>query len=162
LTVTIIYLISYDITSHELISEIDSYATTYNHKKTGAKILSLSSSSRSNQMDLKKAFLIAFRTPPSDSTGVPHDLEHLVFCGSRKYLTKEPFVDFLRGSLRTFLNAMTFPNRTIYLFSTRNEKDFFNTANVYLDAAFFPRAVEDEFVLRHVFGILCACVCSCV
>ena len=84
--------------------------------------------------DDNKCFAIGFRTPPENSTGVPHILEHSVLCGSRKFNTKEPFVELLKGSLNTFLNAMTYPDKTIYPVASRNEKDFMNLMDVYLDA----------------------------
>jgi len=91
-------------------------------------------------------FGITFRTPPSDSTGVPHILEHSVLCGSRKYKTKDPFVQLLQGSLQTFLNAFTYPDRTCYVVASQNEKDFYNLINVYSDAVFHPRAISDPMV----------------
>jgi Zn-dependent M16 (insulinase) family peptidase len=96
--------------------------------------------------DDNKCFGITFRTPPRDSTGVPHILEHSVLCGSRKYTTKDPFVQLLQGSLQTFLNAFTYPDRTCYVVASQNTKDFYNLINVYSDAVFHPRAVNDPMV----------------
>lgn len=93
--------------------------------------------------DENKVFGIVFRTPPKDSTGIPHILEHSVLCGSRKYPLKEPFVELLKGSLHTFLNAFTYPDRTCYPVASTNTKDFYNLVDVYLDAVFFPKCVED-------------------
>lgn len=93
--------------------------------------------------DENKVFGVVFRTPPKDSTGIPHILEHSVLCGSRKYPLKEPFVELLKGSLHTFLNAFTYPDRTCYPVASTNTKDFYNLVDVYLDAVFFPRCVED-------------------
>jgi Zn-dependent M16 (insulinase) family peptidase len=93
-----------------------------------------------------KVFGVTFRTPPDDSTGVPHILEHSVLCGSRKYKTKDPFVQLLQGSLQTFLNAFTYPDRTCYVVASQNEKDFYNLINVYADAVFHPRAISDPMV----------------
>lgn len=93
-----------------------------------------------------QVFGITFRTPPSDSTGVPHILEHSVLCGSRKYKTKDPFVQLLQGSLQTFLNAFTYPDRTCYVVASQNQKDFYNLINVYADAVFHPRAISDPMV----------------
>ncbi|MDQ7032468.1 MAG: insulinase family protein [Desulfonauticus sp.] len=107
-------------------------ASLYRHKSTGAKILSICTS------DKNKVFGINFRTPPKDSTGVPHILEHSVLCGSKKYPLKEPFVELLKSSLQTFLNAMTYPDKTCYPVASTNEKDFYNLIDVYLDAVFFP------------------------
>ncbi len=114
------------------INEINSVQRLFEHEKTGARLCNLQND------DDNKVFSIAFRTPPENSTGVPHILEHSVLCGSRKFPTKEPFVDLLKGSLNTFLNAMTYPDKTIYPVASRNEKDFYNLVDVYLDAVFYP------------------------
>ncbi|KAL8554483.1 hypothetical protein ACS0TY_002610 [Phlomoides rotata] len=123
--------------SEEFIEECKSRAVLYKHKKTGAEIMSVSND------DENKVFGIVFRTPPKDSTGIPHILEHSVLCGSRKYPLKEPFVELLKGSLNTFLNAFTYPDRTCYPVASTNTKDFYNLVDVYLDAVFFPKCVED-------------------
>ena len=115
------------------IPELKIEAEIYRHVKTGAELLSLSND------DENKVFGITFRTPPSDSTGVPHILEHSVLCGSRKYPVKEPFVELLKGSLKTFLNAMTYPDKTCYPVASQNLQDFYNLIDVYLDAVFYPR-----------------------
>ena len=107
-------------------------ALVFEHIKTKAKIFVLANN------DNNKVFSIGFRTPPKDSTGVCHILEHSVLNGSKKYRTKEPFMDLLRGSLQTFLNAMTYPDKTIYPIASRNTKDFENLMDVYLDAVFNP------------------------
>lgn len=114
------------------IKEINSKAFIFQHEKTAAKLLKLSNE------DDNKVFSIAFRTPPKDSTGVAHILEHSVLCGSRKFPVKEPFVELIKGSLNTFLNAMTFADKTMYPIASRNKKDFFNLIDVYLDAVFYP------------------------
>lgn len=114
------------------INEINSIQRLFEHEKTGARLLNLQND------DDNKVFSIGFRTPPENSTGLPHILEHSVLCGSRKFPTKEPFVDLLKGSLNTFLNAMTYPDKTIYPVASRNEKDFYNLMDVYLDAVFYP------------------------
>lgn len=114
------------------IKEINSLTRVFEHEKTGASLLSLEND------DDNKVFAIGFRTPPEDSTGLPHILEHSVLCGSRKFPSKEPFVELLKGSLNTFLNAMTFPDKTIYPVASRNDKDFHNLMEVYLDAVFYP------------------------
>ncbi|CAH9116055.1 unnamed protein product [Cuscuta epithymum] len=121
----------------QFIDECKSKAVLYKHKKTGAEIMSVSND------DENKVFGIVFRTPPKDSTGIPHILEHSVLCGSRKYPLKEPFVELLKGSLHTFLNAFTYPDRTCYPVASTNTKDFYNLVDVYLDAVFFPKCVED-------------------
>jgi len=131
---------SYEIISKDVVTEYGAYCTMYRHKKTGAEILSV------HNDDDNKVFGITFRTPPTDSTGVPHILEHSVLCGSRKYRTKEPFVQLLQGSLQTFLNAFTYPDRTCYVLASQNEKDFKNLINVYTDAVFHPRATSDPAV----------------
>ncbi|PIN10818.1 Metalloendoprotease HMP1 (insulinase superfamily) [Handroanthus impetiginosus] len=123
--------------SDEFIEECKSRAVLYKHKKTGAEVMSVSND------DENKVFGIVFRTPPKDSTGIPHILEHSVLCGSRKYPLKEPFVELLKGSLNTFLNAFTYPDRTCYPVASTNTKDFYNLVDVYLDAVFFPKCVED-------------------
>lgn len=131
---------SYEIITKDLVSEYGAHCTMYRHKKTGAELLSV------HNDDDNKVFGITFRTPPADSTGVPHILEHSVLCGSRKYRTKEPFVQLLQGSLQTFLNAFTYPDRTCYVLASQNDKDFKNLVNVYADAVFHPRATSDPMV----------------
>ena len=125
--------------SSAYVQEISSQADLFVHDRTGARILSVKSD------DENKVFGISFRTPPSDSTGVAHILEHSVLCGSRKYPVKEPFVDLLKGSLQTFLNAMTYPDKTCYPVASQNLKDFYNLVDVYLDAVFFPRITPEIF-----------------
>lgn len=115
------------------IPELNTHAKLYRHAKTGAELLSLQND------DENKVFGITFRTPPSDSTGVAHILEHSVLCGSRKYPVKEPFVELIKGSLQTFVNAMTYPDKTCYPVASQNVQDFYNLIDVYLDAVFFPR-----------------------
>ena len=117
----------------EDIRELGTMARLFRHLKTGAELLSLSND------DDNKVFGITFRTPPSDSTGIAHILEHSVLCGSRKYPVKEPFVELLKGSLNTFLNAFTFPDKTCYPVASQNLQDFYNLIDVYLDAVFYPR-----------------------
>lgn len=131
---------SYEILSKDMVEEYGAATTLYRHKKSGAELLSVSTD------DDNKVFGITFRTPPEDSTGVPHILEHSVLCGSRKYTTKDPFVQLLQGSLQTFLNAFTYPDRTCYVVASQNEKDFYNLINVYTDAVFHPRAITDPYV----------------
>jgi Zn-dependent M16 (insulinase) family peptidase len=118
---------------------VSSTARLYRHKATGAEVLSL------QNKDENKVFGIAFRTPPTDSTGVAHILEHSVLCGSRKYPVKEPFVELMKSSLQTFLNAMTYPDKTVYPVASQNLQDFYNLVDVYLDAVFFPKISEDTF-----------------
>jgi len=121
------------------IQEYNIKGRLYAHAKTGAELLSLSND------DENKVFGITFRTPPTDSTGVAHILEHSVLCGSRKYPVKEPFVELLKGSLQTFLNAFTYPDRTCYPVASQNLQDFYNLIDVYLDAVFYPRLTRPIF-----------------
>ena len=107
------------------------------HEKTGAQLVWVDNG------EVNKTFCVAFKTLPEDSTGVFHILEHSVLCGSAKYPVREPFVELLKSSMATFLNAMTFPDKTIYPVSSRNEQDFLNLAEVYLDAVFAPRILQD-------------------
>ena len=115
------------------IPELETKAELYRHVKTGAELLSLVNN------DENKVFGIIFRTPPTDSTGVAHILEHSVLCGSRKYPLKEPFVELMKGSLQTFLNAFTYPDKTCYPVASQNLQDFYNLIDVYLDAVLYPR-----------------------
>jgi Zn-dependent M16 (insulinase) family peptidase len=119
------------------IPEMASIAHLYRHDKTGARVLSIVND------DENKVFGISFRTPPEDSTGVAHILEHSVLCGSDKYPVREPFVELLKGSLQTFLNALTFPDKTCYPVASANVSDFYNLVDVYLDAVFHPRLTEN-------------------
>ncbi len=122
------------------IPEYDATAVLYRHDATGAEILSIS------RDDENKVFGVTLRTPPGDSTGLPHILEHSVLCGSRKYPVKEPFVELLKGSLQTFLNAFTYPDKTCYPVASANLQDFYNMVDVYLDAVFFPLIPEHVFL----------------
>ena len=118
------------------IPEINSLARLYRHNKTGAELLSIIND------DENKTFGITFRTPSEDSTGLAHIMEHSVLCGSRKYPVKEPFIELVKGSLNTFLNAMTFSDKTTYPVASTNLQDFYNLVDVYLDAVFFPLIPE--------------------
>jgi Zn-dependent M16 (insulinase) family peptidase len=122
----------FELIREETIQEINTVARVYRHVKTGAELLSLSND------DENKVFGITFRTPPPDSTGIAHILEHSVLGGSRKYPLKEPFVQLVKGSLKTFLNAMTYPDRTVYPVASTNLQDFYNLVDVYLDAVLNP------------------------
>src|SRR6266700_863634 len=121
------------------IPELNTSARLYRHVKTGAELLSLSND------DENKVFGVTFRTPPSDSTGVAHILEHSVLCGSRKYPSKEPFVELIKGSLNTFLNAFTFPDKTCYPVASTNLQDFYNLVDVYLYCVFYQRLTRETF-----------------
>ncbi|HIC68636.1 MAG TPA: hypothetical protein EYO90_03795 [Candidatus Latescibacteria bacterium] len=122
----------FELVDERTISELNTRGYLYRHR-TGAEFLSMVNE------DENKVFGITFRTPPSDSTGVAHILEHAVLCGSRKYPVKEPFVELMKGSLKTFLNAFTYPDRTCYPVASQNVQDFYNLVDVYLDAVFHPR-----------------------
>ena len=133
-----INLNNYKLIEEKYIDEVASNCKVYTHIKTGARVLTLENN------DDNKAFGIGFRTPPERGNGVCHIVEHCVLSGSRKFKTKEPFMDLIKSSLQTFLNAMTFPDKTIYPVSSRNEKDFYNLMDVYLDAVFHPAIYEEE------------------
>ena len=122
----------------EEISEIHSTAYLFSHEQSGARLLYLKNS------DNNKVFNVAFKTPPSDDCGTPHILEHSVLCGSRKYEAKDPFNELAKGSLNTFLNAMTYADKTMYPVASCNEKDFHNLMDVYLDAVFYPKIYEKK------------------
>lgn len=125
------------------IKEINSKARIFQHNKTGARLLNLEND------DDNKVFAIGFRTPPKDSTGIAHIMEHSVLCGSRKFPIKDPFVELAKGSLNTFLNAMTFSDKTLYPVASKNDKDFFNLMDVYLDAVFYPNIYKYPEILMQ-------------
>ena len=127
----------------EYISELDATLYEMIHEKSGAHLAFL------DRADENKSFAISFTTLPEDDTGVFHILEHSVLCGSRKYPVKEPFVELLKGSLNTFLNAMTYEDRTVYPVASRNDRDFYNLVSVYLDAVLHPMALENECIFRQ-------------
>ncbi|WP_320171436.1 insulinase family protein [Maridesulfovibrio sp.] len=126
--------------SREYVAELNGEAVIYEHEKTGGRVLSVINN------DENKTFGISFRTPPANSTGLPHILEHSVLCGSEKYPVKEPFVELLKCSLQTFLNAMTYPDKTVYPVASPNEQDFRNLVGVYLDAVFFPNLTPNTLM----------------
>jgi len=128
----------FELVREDYIAEYDAKAFLFRHVKTGAEVMSLSNE------DENKTFGVTFRTPPANSTGIPHILEHSVLCGSRKYPIKEPFVELIKGSLNTFLNAMTWPDKTAYPVASCNLQDFRNLTDVYLDAVFHPRCITNE------------------
>ena len=142
------YMSIRDLTTYEIIKEeelagIQSKGVLLRHIKSGARILLLEND------DNNKVFSIGFRTPPSDSTGVPHIMEHSVLCGSRNFPAKDPFVELVKGSLNTFLNAMTYPDKTVYPVASCNDKDFQNLMHVYMDAVFYPNIYEHEETFRQ-------------
>jgi Zn-dependent M16 (insulinase) family peptidase len=123
----------FELLRERALPELDSTARLYRHAKTGAELLSIVNG------DENKVFGVTFRTVPNDSTGIAHILEHSVLCGSRKYPVKDPFVQLMKGSLNTFLNAFTYPDKTCYPVASQNLQDFYNLIDVYLDAVFHPR-----------------------
>ncbi|SJZ33131.1 hypothetical protein SAMN02745973_00053 [Garciella nitratireducens DSM 15102] len=129
--------------SQKEIKEVNGVGRLFIHEKSGAQLYHI------ENKDDNKVFSISFRTPPEDSTGVSHILEHSVLCGSRKFPIKEPFVELAKGSLNTFLNAMTFPDKTMYPIASQNEKDFLNLMDVYLDAVFYPNIYENPYILKQ-------------
>jgi Zn-dependent M16 (insulinase) family peptidase len=133
---------AFDLVRSETISEIASDVRLYRHRKTGAEVMSYVNG------DENKVFGITFKTPPEDSTGVAHILEHSVLCGSRKYPVKKPFVELIKSSMNTFLNAMTFPDKTAYPVASQNLADFYNLVDVYLDAVFFRWPTRAWFSTR--------------
>ncbi len=126
----------FELLREQHIAELNTHARLFRHKRTGAELLSLENS------DENKTFSVAFATPPADDTGLPHILEHSVLGGSRKYPVKEPFVELLKGSMKTFVNAMTADDITMYPVASQNLKDFYNLIDVYLDAVFYPTITE--------------------
>jgi Zn-dependent M16 (insulinase) family peptidase len=126
----------FELVQEQPIPELNTQARLFRHIRTGAQLLSM------ENKDENKVFGVNFYTPPSDSTGLPHILEHSVLGGSRKYPVREPFMELLKGSLNTFLNAMTFADMTLYPVASQNLKDFYNLVDVYLDAVFYPRISE--------------------
>lgn len=125
------------------INEINSVGRLFYHEKSGARLFHIEND------DDNKVFSISFRTPPKDSTGVAHILEHSVLCGSRKFPVKEPFVELVKGSLNTFLNALTFSDKTMYPIASRNDKDFYNLMDVYLDAVFYPNIYSTPEIMMQ-------------
>ena len=134
---------NYKLIKEQELIDINSYGELLSHEKSGAKILLLKNS------DENKSFCIGFRTPPYDDTGLPHILEHSVLCGSRKFPVKEPFVELMKSSLNTFLNAMTFPDKTIYPVASCNDKDFRNLMDVYMDAVLYPNIHTKEEIFKQ-------------
>lgn len=137
-----------ELQAYELIQEkdlkgIQSEGYLLRHKKSGARIALITNT------DDNKVFSIGFRTPPQDSTGLPHILEHSVLCGSREFPAKDPFVELVKGSMNTFLNAMTYPDKTVYPIASCNDQDFQNLMHVYMDAVFYPNIYESDKTFRQ-------------
>ncbi len=140
---TIEQLTTYEMIAKEQMPELNSVGYLLKHKKTRARVVLIAND------DENKVFNIGFRTPPSDSTGVPHIMEHSVLCGSRDFPVKDPFVELVKGSLNTFLNAMTYPDKTVYPVASCNDQDFQNLMHVYLDAVFHPNIYKEEKIFRQ-------------
>ncbi len=136
-------LTAYEVIEKREIKDIDSVAYLCRHKNTGARVALISND------DDNKVFYIGFRTTPTDSTGVAHITEHSVLCGSKNFPVKDPFVELVKGSLNTFLNAMTYPDKTLYPVASCNDKDFQNLMHVYLDAVFYPNTYRNEAIFRQ-------------
>ncbi|MCR2049708.1 insulinase family protein [Acetatifactor muris] len=136
-------LTAYEVIEKREIKDINSMTYLCRHKKTGAKVALVSND------DDNKVFYIGFRTTPRDSTGVAHILEHSVLCGSREFPIKDPFIELAKGSLNTFLNAMTYPDHTVYPVASCNDQDFQNLMHVYLDAVFYPNIYGNEAIFRQ-------------
>lgn len=134
---------AYELIGEEQLTDLNSIGLVFQHKKTKARIAVISND------DNNKVFSIGFRTPPEDSTGVAHIVEHTVLCGSREFPAKDPFVELVKGSLNTFLNAMTYPDKTIYPVASCNDKDFQNLMHVYLDAVFYPNIYQREEIFKQ-------------
>lgn len=134
---------AYTVISKQWIKELKSDGWLLKHNRTGARVALLQND------DENKVFYIGFRTPPKDSTGVAHIIEHTVLCGSEKYPVKDPFIELAKGSLNTFLNAMTYPDKTVYPVASCNDKDFRNLMDVYLDAVFHPNIYREEKIFRQ-------------
>ncbi len=134
---------AYEVIEKRQIDDINSMSYLLRHKKTGARIALLSND------DENKVFYIGFRTPPTDSTGVPHIIEHTVLCGSKNFPVKDPFVELVKGSLNTFLNAMTYSDKTVYPVASCNDKDFQNLMHVYLDAVFYPNIYNEKKIFQQ-------------
>ena len=136
-------LTAYEILERNFIDDLKSEGIVLRHKKTGAKVALLSND------DDNKVFYIGFRTPPHNSTGVAHIVEHTVLCGSKEFPVKDPFIELAKGSLNIFLNAMTFPDKTVYPIASCNDKDFQNLMHVYLDAVFYPNIHNEKKIFQQ-------------
>lgn len=133
----------YEIIKEEDLQDVKCRGYLLKHKKSGARLVLMEAD------DDNKVFSVGFRTPPEDSTGLPHILEHSVLCGSRNFPVKDPFVELVKGSLNTFLNAMTYPDKTVYPIASCNDADFQNLMHVYMDAVFYPNIYSHEEIFRQ-------------
>ena len=136
-------LSNYELIQEKYLNDFKSEGYLLKHRKTGARVLLMAND------DENKVFTVGFRTPPEDSTGLPHILEHSVLCGSKNFPVKDPFIELAKGSLNTFLNAMTFPDKTLYPVASCNDKDFQNLMHVYMDAVFYPNIYKHEEIFRQ-------------
>ena len=134
---------AYELVYEEELKDSRSQGVMLRHKKSGARICVLAND------DENKVFSVGFRTPPKDSTGVAHIIEHTVLCGSEKYPLKDPFVELIKGSLNTFLNAFTWPDHTLYPVASCNTQDFKNLMSVYMDAVFHPNIYHHEEIFMQ-------------
>lgn len=134
---------AYELLREQELKDINSKGYILRHKKSGARLALISND------DDNKVFYIGFRTPPEDETGVPHIIEHTVLCGSEKFPVKDPFVELVKGSLNTFLNAMTYPDKTVYPIASYNDKDFKNLMDVYMDAVFHPNILHCQEIFKQ-------------
>ena len=134
---------AYEILEQCPLRDLKSEGFILRHKKSGARVAVISND------DDNKVFYIGFRTPAEDSTGVPHIIEHTVLCGSDKYPVKDPFVELVKGSLNTFLNAITYPEKTIYPVASCNDTDFQNLMSVYMDAVFHPNIYKHQEIFKQ-------------
>lgn len=134
---------AYTVEEEQCLNEVNGKGYVLRHKKTGARVVVIEND------DNNKVFTIGFRTPPSDDTGVPHITEHSVLCGSKNFPVKDPFVELCKGSLNTFLNAMTYSDKTVYPVASLNKHDFHNLMHVYLDAVFYPNIYEKDEIMKQ-------------
>lgn len=136
-------LTAYELVEKQELPEVKGTGYVLSHKKTKARVLLVCND------DNNKVFTIGFRTPPENDMGIPHIMEHSVLCGSKKFPAKDPFVELCKGSLNTFLNAMTYSDKTVYPVASLNKKDFHNLMHVYLDAVFYPNIYDREEIMQQ-------------
>ena len=134
---------AYRILKKKDLPEVNGTGYMLSHNKTRARVMVIVND------DNNKVFNIGFRTPPRDDTGVPHIMEHSVLCGSRRFPVKDPFVELCKGSLNTFLNAMTYSDKTVYPVASLNRKDFHNLMHVYLDGVFYPNIYDRSEIMMQ-------------
>ena len=135
--------VNYELMEERMIEDVHAKGYVLRHVKSGARVVVLSND------DDNKVFSIGFRTTPMEDTGVPHILEHSVLCGSKLFPVKDPFIELAKGSLNTFLNAMTYPDKTLYPIASYNDKDFRNLMHIYMDAVFYPNITLHDKSFRQ-------------